>query len=859
MADAKLCLIDANSLFYRAFYAIKADLATSSGQPTNAVFGFVKMVNRILEELAPEYLGVCFDVGKKTHRTEKFAEYKIHRSPMPDALVSQVPLIKEVVAAYSFASFEAQGFEADDVIATLVHRMEKKVDKTVIVSSDKDMLQLVSDDVEVYNPYKEGGIVFTEALVKEKFGVEPKRIADLIALMGDASDNIPGAHGIGEKTARELLQDFKGAEDLIKNSSKIKREAVRSIIENNREAIRMSRELALLRNDVPLDADLKTLKLRPPDTQKLWEVFARLEFKGMLKELSQERLSISGGLATAIPTLSFSDVGEILAKIARQKIFSFFIDEDTAGTAFKVNIALGDEGVYQTDDISFLKKVFAQKAWVAIGHDVKAAQRIFRQHGIPFEVKFFDTMLAAYLTQSSRASRDLESLLWDFLSLKGVSRQDYLGKESHFLFRLKSVLEKELKAKDLLGLFGEVEMPLVDVLAEMEETGIAIDIDGLKEFSRQMEKKLDRLIHKIYEMAGCEFNINSPKQLGDVLFNKLKLPVVKKTKTGVSTDEEVLTKLSRDNELPRILLEYRQVTKLVTTYIDVLPDLADKKTGRIHSHFNQTGTETGRLSSNNPNLQNIPIKTELGRRIRQAFIPGKGFDEILSADYSQIELRILAHLSLDPALIKAFQDDTDIHRFTASLIFGADEKDVTDEMRNNAKRVNFGIIYGMSSYGLAKDLGIDARTAQAFIDEYFLRYPKVKAYLDTQVDFVKKNGYVTTLLGRRRYIPEIVNANMAVRQFAERQAINAPIQGSAADLIKLAMVHLHERLQEGGFQSRLLLQVHDELVFEVKKSEKKDLIKLVRSQMEQAIPLRVPVKTTISTGKNWLDTQEVEE
>ncbi|PIY84020.1 MAG: DNA polymerase I [Candidatus Omnitrophica bacterium CG_4_10_14_0_8_um_filter_44_12] len=860
MIDAKLCLIDANSLFYRAFFAIKSQLTTSAGQPTNAVFGFVKMVNKILGELEPQYLAVCFDVSRVTHRTEKFADYKAHRAPMPEALLSQVPFIKEVVAAYNFPVFELKGFEADDVIATITRAACKKVGKVVIISSDKDILQLVGGNVEVYNPYKEEGIVFTEEVVKQRFGVEPKRIADLIALMGDASDNIPGAKGIGEKTALELLGEYRGVEDLLKNKDTIKRETVKKIVNDNVDSIIMSKGLAELKMDVPLDITLENLKFRPADKDKLWKVFSRLEFKGMLKTLSSERLSCGQWPALDIQKKQAKCIADLPQNAAVDGVFAFFMsDEELSDTSLKVNMAFDERDVYETEDKKLLRSLFSKAGVLSVTHDVKRAKHILRRFSIEEKTGFFDTMIAAHLCESSRSNHDLESLLWDYLSLQGVSRLDYLGKESHFLFELKSKLEAALKEKELYRLFSEVEMPLLTVLFDMEEAGVSVDEKYLSRFSKEMEKRLTKLSASIFELAGCEFNINSPKQLSEVLFQKLKLPVVKKTKTGISTDEEVLTKLSQGHELPKILLEYRQISKLKATYIDALPGLIDKKTLRIHSTFNQTVTETGRLSSSDPNLQNIPIKTELGRRIRQAFIPGSGFEGLLSADYSQIELRILAHLSADEVLIEAFHKGADIHRYTASLIFGCSEKDVTDEMRENSKRVNFGIIYGMSSYGLAKDLGLDPKAAETFIAEYFLRYPKVKVFLDTQIDFVKKNGYVVTLLGRRRYIPEIANANFAVRQFAERQAINAPIQGSAADLIKLAMINIGGRLNKKGFKSRLIMQVHDELVFEFVKEEKAGLISLVRDGMENVMALSVPVKADIYIGKNWLDMQEVNE
>jgi DNA polymerase-1 len=856
MVETALCLVDANSLFYRAFFAIKASLTTSSGQPTNAVFGFVKMVQKIIDDVKPGHIGVCFDVGKKTHRTEKFAAYKEHRAPMPDPLVSQVPLIKEVVRAYRFAIFEKEGFEADDVIATLVHRFRGDFKKIVVVSSDKDILQLVGGGVTVYNPYKEDGIIYTPGVVTERMGVSPERIRDLIALMGDASDNIPGAHGIGEKTARLLLEEFKDVEDLLAHPEKIKRDSVRQIITSQVENIRLSRELAILRHDVPLSCEADDLKLIGPDTEKLWDLFTRLEFKGMLRAMSEERMSDQPSQARAdIVKKEVGAVDLLLTKLKEHQTFSFFIHEEDDGV-WSLNVALDDQTVWGTSQQKDAAALFGVGGVLAVGYDVKVARRFLLRMGIAPRVDFFDVLIAAYVVDPSRAATQLENLLWNQLGLAGVSRQDYLGKESHFLWRLKDVLEKKLRDDGLLGLLNDVEMPLVGVLFDMEKRGIALDTEVLARLSSKIDKRLEKLTGGIYEMAGQEFNINSPKQLSEVLFQKLKLPVIKKTKTGSSTDEEVLTRLAKDHELPGMLLEYRQISKLKTTYVDVLPELLDEKDRRIHTTFNQTGTETGRLSSSEPNLQNIPIKTAMGRSIRQAFVAGEGYGELLSADYSQVELRILAHLSEDPVLISAFKKGADIHRFTASLIFDVKEKDVTEEMRENAKRVNFGIVYGMSAYGLAKDLGIDPKTAQTFIDEYFMRYPRVKAFLDAQVDGCRRDGFVATLLGRRRYIPEIKNANMAVRQFAERQAINAPIQGSAADLIKMAMIRIDQEIRKAGLVSQMVLQVHDELVFEVAQGEEEKLGSLVRAAMENVMSLSVPLSVSVSVGKNWLDMEE---
>ncbi len=858
MVNSKLCLIDGNSLFYRAFFAIKAQLATSSGQPTNAVFGFVKMVNKVLEDLKPDYIAVCFDVAKKTHRNEKYAAYKMNRAAMPDDLVSQVPLIKAVVEAHRFSQFQALGFEADDVIASIVYQLAKKVDKVIIVSSDKDILQLVDDTVEVYNPYKDNGTVFTRDIVKEQFGVAPGQVRDLIALMGDACDNIPGAKGIGEKTARELLSDFKDVEDLIGHASRIKRDSVRRIIEENCDTIRLSKDLATLRHDVPLNVSLPDLKAKEPDVEGLWQLYSRLEFKGMLKELASRRLSTPLGLEFNVVKKSIADFSKIAGKIKEKCLFGFYVNEEEfKNGSLVVNIAFDDHDVYAVEDKESLEALFAQAQWTAVGHDVKRSRHILKHFGVLTKTKFFDTMIAAYLLESSKTALLLENLLWDHLDFKGVSRLDYLGKESHFIFKLYPVLTRGLKDKGLLSLFEDLEIPLTDVLFEMESAGVKVDVDFLRHLSLELDKRLQKLIAVIYDLAGSPFNINSPKQLAEILFHRLNLSPVKRTKTGFSTDEEVLTKLSLGHELPKILLEYRQISKLKTTYVDALPGLVDKKTGVIHTTFNQAGTETGRLSSSNPNLQNIPIKTELGASIREAFVPSKGFDYILSADYSQIELRILAHLSGDDVLLEAFREGRDIHRYTASLIFSCCEDDVSDEMRENSKRVNFGIVYGMSPYGLAKDLKIDVKTAESFIDEYFTRYPKVKGYLDAQVAFVEKNGYVATILGRRRYIPEINNSNTALRQFAQRQAVNAPVQGSAADLIKLAMVCIQHQLRDAGLKSRMILQVHDELVFEVKSEEKDRLVLLVRQAMENAFAFKVPVKVKVYIGKNWLQLEEV--
>ncbi|MDD5355768.1 MAG: DNA polymerase I, partial [Candidatus Omnitrophica bacterium] len=749
----RLCLIDAHSLCYRAFFAIKAGLVTSYGQPTNAVYGFINMLNRILEHIKPDYLAVCFDVGKPTFREEKFKEYKINRNPMPDDLKTQIPLIKDVISANNIKIIEKEGFEADDVIATLANKAANKNVDVSIVTSDKDMLQLVNNRIEVYNPYKGQGRHFSPKEVEEDFGVRPENITDLLSLMGDSADNIPGAKGIGDKTARELLKQFKDVDDLLDNVDKIKSDKLRELIKNNKEMIILSRELAQLPLDVDVDPDLKNFVLVPADYDKLYSIFSKLEFKSLLKSLGDKAGSVSSdkGLDSVKDIRQSSDLNKLAKELKETNCFAFSFDN--SGANFNVYIYAGRDDIYAVCDLDKLKSRFVDKNTVKIGNDIKSAKLAFDKLGISMAGNFFDVMLAAYLIDPSRKDYKTGVLSYDYLKI-GPLQEEKIGlNEAVFLYRLKEALEDELGDKGLKDLFYKLELPLAGVLFRMEKNGAKIDVELLKDLSKRLDKDLSKLTQKIFDVCGREFNINSPKQLGQVLFQELKLPVVKKTKTGFSTDEEVLRKLSPQHKIPSFILEYRQITKLKSTYVDVLGDLCDKKDKRIHSTFLQTGTETGRLSSNNPNLQNIPVKSELGREIRAAFIANSAKWSLLSCDYSQIELRFLAHLSKDEVLVEAFGKDLDIHKMTAALLYSVDIKEVQDEMREVAKRVNFGIIYGISAYGLSKDLGIGVDVAQDFIDTYFLRYPRVKEFINGQIEFARANGYVSTIMGRRRYLP----------------------------------------------------------------------------------------------------------
>ncbi len=842
MTKPKLFLIDATALCYRAFYAIRS-LSTSFGQPTNAIYGFINMLNKILKEKNPQFLAVCFDVSRDTFRLKKFAEYKIKRPPMPDELSAQIPLIKEVISAYGVTIFEQEGYEADDIIATLARKAKEEGISTTIVSSDKDMLQLVDEDTAVFSPYKDEGIIYDEKKVSERFGIGPERITDIVALMGDDVDNIPSVPGIGEKTAVALIKEFGSSEKLLSNIDKIKSEKIKTAIKNNIDTIKLNKELAVLDKKIDLDFNLDKLKLTEPNHQELFRLFKFLEFKKLLKNLEARENKTPDNIW--VDTFQDKELKDLISPqdelvLCGDNLGSLIFH--ARGKFFRI-----------THPGANLKAILSNPQIKKIGHDLKKINVSLAKQDTVLDGLYFDTMVAGYLINPSKSGYNLNDLAWDYLD--GLLKSDSMNNVEavNIIKQLKPKLERELRDKSLFNLFTEIEMPLVEVLAQMELTGIKLDLEILNKLSKDLEERLIKLIEDIYEISGCQFNINSPKQLRDILFEKLKLPIIKRSKTGPSTDEEVLRKLANKHKLPALLLEYRQLTKLKSTYIDALPDLVDPKTGRIHTSFNQTATETGRLSSSEPNLQNLPIKTDLGRNIRRAVIAFSKDSYLFSCDYSQVELRILAHLSKDKNLISAFKDNKDIHKITASLIYGLEGKDITESMRDTAKRVNFGIIYGLTSFGLSRDLGISVDEAQGFIEAYFSRYPKVKDYAQEQITRAKKEGFVTTILGRRRYIPEINNKNQSIRLLAERQAINTPIQGSASDLIKLAMVKIHEQIKINALKTKMIIQIHDELVFDVFKEEMAEFVDLAMDKMENVLELDVPIKVDIKKGKNWLE------
>lgn len=850
----RLFLIDGHALCYRSFFAIR-ELTASDGQATNAVFGFVNTLRKILRDFDPQYLAVCFDSKEKTLREQKYKEYKIQRPQMPEQLVSQMAIIKDVIRAFQVPIYEVPGYEADDIIATLTeYAHQKKIDVT-IVTEDKDMFQLSDKHTEFFSARKDK--VLTEKEVLEKLGFDPAKIVDFIALAGDSADNIPGVQGIGKVTATKLINEFGELEDIYKNLADVKPERIKNKLVDQREMAYLSKELAVLDKQVPMDFDLDEMSVGEADRETLHEMFKKLEFRRFAEEYADTQVN---DFEVALVTIqSDAEMKKLLKAIRKQGVFAYLNQHSEDSMFGQLTISVSEDTVYCVghDRLSELKDVWEDESIKKVTHNSKEMFKFLSRNGIQSAGLTFDVLLAGYLLALNNSAASPRELAWTYfhISLRGDRLDE---KEAALLIKLCPVLEAKLEDEGLHTLYHDIEVPLSRVLFLMETRGVCLDEALLKSLSDDCQKKITSLTEKLFEMAGEEFNVNSPKQLGVILFEKLELPVIKRTKTGYSTDEGVLVKLSEQHEFPSLILEYRQFAKLKSTYLDALPKLVDPVTKRIHAEFNQIGAETGRLSSRHPNLQNIPIRTELGRQVRRAIVPSQGMS-LLAADYSQIELRILAHLSQDESLLKAFNEGQDIHGYTASLIFDVEADKVDYPMRDTAKRVNFGIVYGMSGFGLAKDLGISQKEAQEFINRYFERYPKVREFMDEQKRICKEKGYVQTILNRRRYIPEIGSKNPAVRQFAERQAINTPVQGSAADLMKLAMIKVQEEMEQRQWQSRMLITVHDELVFDVAPNEESDLIDMVREKMEHTIDLDIPVKVDVKCGANWLDMEPVAE
>lgn len=853
----ELYLIDGSSYIYRAYYAIRG-LSTSKGLPTNAVYGFTNMLLKILNERKPHLIAIAFDPKGPTKRHETYEAYKAQRPRMPDALSVQIPYIHRVVEAFNIPLLIKEGHEADDVIGTVAKRGERDGYEVIIVTGDKDMLQLITPHIRIYDPMKDK--LYGEEEVVERFGVRPSQMAEIMALMGDSIDNIPGVSGIGEKTARELISAFGTVENLLGHLEKVKKPKLRAILEEQAESARLSRALALIDTELPIEIDYGNFSLSEPDYNKMTELFRELEFSSLLKLFTPSQTVKSDGNYRAIS--EEKDLINLLNKISGIKRCSLYVDASSTDlmTSEITGIALSfkdreawhvpvDGEMTLQRLLNHLRPFIEDTNIEKYSHDIKRQIILLKRAGLKPAGFTFDTMIASYLLNPGRADHSMDSIVLEYLQSGGAAEKNIM-QQADFIWRLVNILEKKLADTGVRDLFCDIEIPLTEVLADMETAGIKVDPDFLTMLSGEMDRAMSAMCQRIYAIAGEEFNINSPKQLSVILFNKIGLKPVKRTKTGYSTDEGVLTELALQHELPAEILAYRQVAKLKSTYVDSLLGLINPETGRVHTSFSQAVTATGRLSSSKPNLQNIPIRTEMGQRIREAFVAEEG-GLFLAADYSQIELRILAHLSGDSLLIEAFRQDEDIHTRTAAEIFGLSPPEITPEMRRRAKAVNFGIVYGMSPFGLASDIGISQHEAKEYIDNYFSRHSGVKEYIEQTLARAREEGYVTTLLGRRRYLPELASSDNSMRQFGERIAINTPMQGSAADIIKLAMIKIHRRLNAEGLKGRMILQVHDELLFEVPAKELNVTRRLVVEEMEGVIQLSVPLKVDTGVGKNW--------
>lgn len=919
--EKKLLLIDAYALIYRSYYAfIKNPRINSKGLNTSAILGFVNVLQEVIKSESPTHVAVAFDPSGPTFRHEAYPEYKAQREETPEDIRLSVPIIKEVISAFNIPILEVPGFEADDVIGTVSKIAESKGFTVYMLTPDKDYAQLISDKVLLYRPRHGGGYETLGVLAAcEKWQLSSTdQIIDYLGLMGDASDNIPGCPGVGEKTAVKLLAEFGSIDNLLNHTEELKG-ALKKKVEENVELIKFSKFLATIRVDVPIEFDEELLVYKNPDVEKLKTLYTELEFKNLLSKLDPQPIVKKNTEATQLSLfdeyvdedtgkIKYSNLSDLtstphtyqlidseelitdfLANLSKQEFFCF--DTETTGTntisdelvgfsfswkefeAFYIPIPKG-----RADAEKFLqrfKPIFENESVLKIGQNIKFDLLMLRQYGIELKGKMFDTMIAHYLLQPD-LRHGMDYLAEIYLNYKTITYEelcegrnpkttdlrtldihrlcDYAAEDADVTLRLKNVFEGQLKENNLENIFYEIEMPLMPVLADMEFTGVSINSEALKQFSVSLNERIAEKEKEIYTLSGYEFNISSPRQVGELIYDRLKIvEKPRKTKTGLySTSEEVLVSLKGKHPIINLILEYRGLKKLLTTYVDTLPDLVNSKTGKIHTSYNQTVAATGRLSSSNPNLQNIPIRDEDGKEIRKAFVPDEG-STFLSADYSQIELRLMAHLSDDENLIEAFNKGYDIHTATAAKVFKVDIDDVDKDMRRKAKTANFGIIYGISAFGLADRLDISRTEAKQLIDDYFLSYPKIKNYTDSVIAFAREKGYVETLFGRRRYLPDINSHNSVVRGYAERNAVNAPIQGTAADIIKIAMINIFRRFKEENISSKMILQVHDELNFTVLNSELEKVKSIVVSEMEQAVKLKVPLVAECGIGSNWLE------
>ncbi len=881
--------IDGSAYIYRAYHAVRG-LTNSRGLPTNATFGFTRMLIKLMQDRSPAHVAMFFDAKGPTFRHEQYEAYKANRPPMPEDLVQQLPWIRKVTEAFNIPVFELPGYEADDLIGTFARRAEKNGFDVVMVTGDKDCLQLVTDRCIIWAPMKDK--VLDPAAIGEAFSLEPRQMIDVMGLSGDTADNIPGVPGIGQKTAVKLIQNFGSLDGVYEGIETITAKKQKEKLIQFKDQALLSRQLVTIDRDAPVAFDPQGLKTRAPDDEALTRLFAELEFRQLQQEYATQGQSVQRHYAAILDT---AGLDELVRRLERSQRFA--LDTETTsqdpmqarlvGLSFCLEptsawyIPVGHNYLGAPDQLprelvlERLRPVLADPKIEKIGQNIKYDWMVLRRHGVDLAGVTFDTMVASYLINPGKRAHGLDQIALDYLFHKNISFAEVAGKGKQAVTFDQVTIEKAipyacedaditlsahdvfvplLEESGLTDLMNEVEMPLVPVLLGMEMTGVCVDRHRLHDLSQSFAGQLEILEQKIYQQAGEAFNINSSQQLGRILFDKLNLPVQKKTKkkTGYSTDVEVLTTLARSHDLPALVLRHRTLAKLKSTYADALLELINPESGRIHTSFNQTVAATGRLSSSDPNLQNIPIRTEEGREIRKAFVPRPGW-HLLSADYSQIELRILAHCSEDPILIQAFQEDEDIHTRTASEVFQVFPQMINDDLRRQAKAINFGIIYGMSAFGLARELEISNKMAQTYIDHYFARYQGVRAFIDRTIATAHDTRQTSTLLGRIRQLPDIASANRNVRQFAERTAVNTPIQGTAADLIKLAMIHVDRTFCEKRMRTAMLLSVHDEMIFEVPPEELDEAQDLVRTQMERVWALAVPLKVNMAVGQNWAE------
>jgi DNA polymerase-1 len=889
MEGKRLFLVDGNSLLYRSYYAIR-HLTTSDGFPTNAIFGFISALRKLIDQERPDYLGVVFDVKGPTVRHDAFKDYKAHRKPMPDDLAVQVPVLKDVLRALKIPTAEFEKYEADDVLATLARRAEQRHLRAVIVTTDKDLFQVVSDSTVIYSPAREKTI--DEDGVREVFGVAADRVTDVLSLWGDPTDNVPGVPGIGEKTAKSLIQEFGSLDNLLRHLDRVRNARIREKIEQNRDLLELSRQLVTVARDLDVGLDLEAYALQEPDEKEVLRLFQRLEFTTLLADFVKKPRSEKKAYKAV---LDERELAALRDRITRAGFVALDTETDSpfptrarlVGMSFSLEpgeayyLPLGHDylcapaQIPKDKALAILRPVLENPKIRITGQNIKYDAIVLRREGVRLAGIDRDTMVLSYLLEPNWGKHNLEKLALTYLQATKAPYESVVGKgknqltmnkveidrvvpyacqDADLALELGALLWERVKERKLDSLYGEIERPLIEVLVQMELWGVRVAPGVLRSMSKEFEAELRNLEKQIHELAGGPFNINSPQQLGSVLFHKLGLPATRKTRVtrGFSTSMDTLEELAAIHPLARLVLDYRQKTKLKSTYADALPELINPETGRIHTSYNQTVASTGRLSSSDPNLQNIPARGEWGQRFRRAFIPDEGH-RLLAADYSQIELRVLAHLSEDPALIETFVKDRDIHYETARLVFGGGGGLSAEELRRRAKVINFSIIYGTSAFSLAKELGTSSAEAQKFIDRYFEERPRVKDYLDRIVREAADRGYSETIFGRQRQVPELRQADKTVQQAGRRIALNMPIQGSAADLIKVAMLRIADDLRQRKLRTRMILQVHDELVFEVPAEEETEAGQIVRNRMEHVCDLRVPLKVHLGWGANWAD------